>query len=354
LSVTTHTSISARSVTEFLVMSSQSLAAEAVSLPSSRAAAASQSGLGEDHHLGPSTVTRESLHDSIDAINKLSISGVHDMHHAADMTFEEAAADIRAVNESFYRAMVQHYEATKKVRSDELQWMRKIQNYHWELERFPAYVIEKKLSQAETDRQMDKHSAQLLEYDVQLKAWFNHRGQENVGMIRCNNRVVEENVRRYQENVRREEHDRRGHSRWFKDHDRWLLDSARRITDHNRWVQEYNFWVRAFERFSQERSRNLKEYRELFTRQAQFSRTVGNYQVFRFFEEVETLNDAADSVKKNPYHASEHKDNEEALYGHQNYVERGIVETDALSDGQGSFDDEMDYMEATKRRRYTL
>jgi hypothetical protein len=354
LSVTVTTSIFARSVAESSVMSSQSLVAEAVSLPSSRAAAASQSDFGEDHHLAPSTVTRESLHDSIDAINKLSISGAHDMRHAADITFEEAAADIRTVNESFYRTMVHHYEATKKVRSDELQWMRKIQNYHWGLERFPAYVIEKKLSQAETDRQMDKHSAQLLEYDMQLKAWFNHRGQENVGMIRCNNRAVEENVRRYQENVRREEHDRRGHSRWFKDHDRWLLDSARRTKDHNRWVQEYNFWVRTFDRFSQERSRNLKEYRELFTKQAHFSRTVGNYQVFRFFEEVEALNDAADSVKKSPYYASEHKDNEEAWHDHQNHVEGRIVETDALSDGQGSFDDEMDYMETTRRRRYTL
>ncbi len=349
------TSVTTRSVVESSIMSSQPLVAEVASLQTSRAAETRQLSSGDAHHVSPSIVTRESLQDSIDAVNELRISDVHAKPLTADMTFEEAMADIRTLNHPLCKIMVKYHEATNIVRSDELQWMRTIQSYHCELRQFLRLVKEKRLSLDELDQQMDMHSAQLREYDVQLTAWFDHRGQENAIMTRGNDHVLEENVCRYQENVRREEHDRRGHSRWFKDHARWLLDHARRAKEHNRWVLEYDLWVLTYDRFSQQRSRNLKEYKELFIKQAYFSRSIGNYQIARFFEEVERLNDAAcDSVKEEPSHASKLNNNRETLQDHATCVGGGMEQTEMANGNQVTFEDGMERVEAKKRRRHSL
>jgi hypothetical protein len=96
--------------------------------------------------------------------------------------------------------------------------MKIVQNHHRELEEFTRQLKEQKYSQAEIDCQMDKHSAQLLEYDMQLESWFDHWAGQNVLMVQADHLLVEENHRRIRENARREEHDRQGHRRWFKEH----------------------------------------------------------------------------------------------------------------------------------------
>lgn len=343
---------------------SQPSVAEAATSPSPGAAiAARQTNLGEARQVSvaPSSVTQESLRESVDdAVNKLSLSGGYSKRvAAADATFEEAAADIRAVNEPLYRSMLRHHETVKKVRSDEVKWMRTMQTYHWQLERFPAYVTEMGLSEAETDRHMDEHSARLLAYDKHLEAWSAHRTEEEASMSRCHGRAVEENVRRQQENARREELARRGHRGWFPDHESGeTTDHEDCVKEQRRWEMEYGFWERTFDDFAQERVRNVAEYEALFARQAQFHRVVGNYQILRFFEEVERLNSTAcDGVEEEEEEGlrqvSAVGDCAEVGRGHQ-VPTRIVGRRDAFSDADSCYDEEIVYTEAPTKRRYTL
>jgi chromosome segregation ATPase len=252
------------------------------------------------------------------------------------MMFEEEFAHLFcAVADPFRKLLVRYHEAIRRVRGNEQQCMKIVQNHHRELEEFTRQLKEQKYSQAEIDCQMDKHSAQLLEYDMQLESWFDHWAGQNVLMVQADHLLVEENHRRIRENARREEHDRQGHRRWFKEHSHWVQNHTRWAQVHNRCAQEYNIWVQTYDRFVQEQGRKLGEYKELFAKQAHFSRKIGNYQITRYFEEIERLNDAVgDSVEEAAGYATELNDS-------------GMT----LREGQGSVEG-MEQMAAKARRQW--
>jgi hypothetical protein len=93
--------------------------------------------------------------------------------------------------------------------------------------------------------------------------------------------------------------------------------------------------VQTYDRFVQEQGRKLGEYKELFAKQAHFSRKIGNYQITRYFEEIERLNDAVgDSVEEAAGYATELNDS-------------GMT----LREGQGSVEG-MEQMAAKARRQW--
>jgi hypothetical protein len=206
------TPVATGSAAEHSTMSSQPIFAEAASSQSSLDATAKQSKSGDAQHSASGAVTKENLQDNIDAVNKTSISHEPAKCLNVDMMFEEKMANIRARDDPLHKLVVRYHEAINKVRANEQQCMKTVQDYHSELEEFTRRVKDQKPSQDELDRQMDEHSDQLKVYDMHLAFWFDIRAKENDLMVHNNNCLVEDNNRRIQEIME--------NARWVEEHNR--------------------------------------------------------------------------------------------------------------------------------------